>query len=74
MKLLPPSERRHPRLYARVRAAAGVWLLILTAILYGYHRGAWWGLLLLPAAALLFAVAFLLPRAISARTQSTDAK
>ena len=74
MKLAPSYEYRHPRLFARVRAGIGVWLLILTAILYGSDRSGWWGLLLLSAAALLFFLAYRLPRAISARTNSTDAK
>ena len=73
MKLVPSYEYRHPRLFARVRAGVGVWLLILTAILYGSDRSGWWGLLLLPAAELLFFLAYRLPRAISARTNSSDA-
>jgi hypothetical protein len=56
-----------------VRIGAGVWLLVLTAVLYGDGRGGWWGVLLVPTAALLFSVAYRLPRAISARTISTDA-
>jgi uncharacterized protein (DUF58 family) len=74
MKLVTPWEYRHPRLFARVRVGVGVWLLILTAIVYGYGRGGWWGALLVPAAALLFYAAYRFPRAISARTNSTDAK
>jgi uncharacterized protein (DUF58 family) len=73
MKPVPSYEYRHPRLFARVRIGAGVWLLVLTAVLYGYGRGGWWGLLLVPTAALLFYVAYRLPRAISARTTSSDA-
>jgi hypothetical protein len=73
MKLVPSYEYRHARLFARVRAGVGVWLLILTAILYGSDRSGWWGLLLVPAAAVLFYLAYRLPRAISARTNSTDA-
>jgi uncharacterized protein (DUF58 family) len=73
MKLVPTYEYRHPRLFARVRIGAGVWLLVLTAILYGYGRGGWWGVLLVPTAALLFYVAYRLPRAISARKISTEA-
>jgi uncharacterized protein (DUF58 family) len=73
MKLVPSYEYRHPRLFARVRIGAGVWLLVLTAILYGYGRGGWWGVLLVPTAALLFYVAYRLPRAISARKISTEA-
>jgi hypothetical protein len=74
MKLVPPCEYRHARLFARMRVGVGVWLLILTAILYGYDRGGWWRALLAPTAALLFYIAYRLPRAISARTNSTDAK
>jgi hypothetical protein len=74
MKLVTPYSYRHPRLVARVRVGVGVWLLILTAIVYGSDRSDWWGLLLIPAAALHFYLAYRLPRAISARTNSTDAK
>jgi hypothetical protein len=73
MKLVPSYEYRHPRLCAGVRAVVGVWLLTLTAILYGSDRSGWWGLLLVPAAVVLFFAAFRLPRAINARTKSTDA-
>jgi hypothetical protein len=74
MKLVPPYEYRHAQLCARMRVGVGVWLLILTAILYGYDRGGWWRVLLAPTAALLFYIAYRLPRAISARTNSTDAR
>ena len=40
-----------PRFWTRFRVGAGVWLLILTAILYGYDRGGWWRVLLIAAAA-----------------------
>jgi hypothetical protein len=66
MKRVPSYEDTHPRLFARVRIGAGVWLLVLTAILYGHGRGGWWGVLLVPTATLLFYVAYRLPRAISA--------
>ena len=42
----------------RVRVLSGVWLLVLTVVLYGYGRGGWWGLLLVPAAALHFCFAY----------------
>ncbi len=71
MKLVPAYEYRHPRLFAGVRVGAGVWLLILTAILYGYDRGGWWRPLLLAAAAGHFYFAYRL-RAISARANSRD--
>jgi hypothetical protein len=74
MKLVPPVEYRHARLFARMRIGVGVWLLVLAAILYGYDRGGWWRVLLVPIAALLFYIAYRLPRAIGARRSSTDAK
>jgi hypothetical protein len=72
MKLVTPFGYRHPHLVARVRVASGIWLLIITAILYGYGRGGLWGALLVPAAALHFYLAYREPRAISARKISTD--
>ena len=74
MKLVTPYNYRHPVLIARVRIAVGVWLLILTAVLYGYGHGGWWAFLLIPAAALHFYLAYRVPRAISERTNSTDAQ
>jgi hypothetical protein len=71
MKLVPPIEYRHARLFARIRVGVGVWLLVLAAILYGYDRGGWLRVLLVPTAALLFHIAYRLPRAISARRSST---
>jgi hypothetical protein len=73
MKLVTPYNYRHPLLIARMRIAIGVWLLILTAVLYSYGQSGWWGLLLVPAAALHFYLAYRVPRTISARTNSTDA-
>jgi hypothetical protein len=74
MKLVPACEYRHARLFARMRVGVGVWLLLLTAILYTYDRGGWWRVLLAPTAALLFYIAYRLPRAISARTNALEAK
>lgn len=51
-------EYKHRRVMFRVRVVSGVWLLILTAVLYGYGRGGWWGVLLVPAAALHFYFAY----------------
>jgi hypothetical protein len=51
-------EYRHWRVIVPVRVLSGTWLVALTAILYGYGRGGWWGLLLIPAAALHFYVAY----------------
>ncbi len=50
-------EYRHRRVMVPVRVLIGIWLLALTGILYGYGVGGWWGLLLVPAAALHFYVA-----------------
>jgi hypothetical protein len=72
VRFLTPGERRHPRLFAGTRIAAGVSLLIVAAILIGYD--VWWGALLVPVAAVAFYAAYRFPRAIRARTKSTDAK
>jgi hypothetical protein len=60
--LVPAFEYRRARFFAAVRIAAGVWLLALTAILYGFDRGGWWGALLVPAAAADFYFAYRLSR------------
>ncbi len=77
LKLVPRFEYRHPRVFAGVRTASAVWLLILTAILYGYDRGGWWRALLIPAAAghLYFAyLLYRLPRAVGGpSSDSTEA-
>jgi len=51
-------ERSHSRLMLPVRLVIGAWLVFLTAILYGYGVGGWWGALLVPAAALHFFIAY----------------
>jgi len=51
-------EYRHARVMGPVRVAIGIWLLVLTAIMYGYGVGGWWALLLVPAAAAHFYVAY----------------
>jgi hypothetical protein len=51
-------EYRHRRVMVPVRVVIGIWLVALTAILYGYGVGGWWGLLLVPAAAAHFYVAY----------------
>jgi hypothetical protein len=71
VRILSPWERRHPVLFARMRVFGGFCLLILAGILLGYD--VWWGVLLVPVAALLFYTAYRLPRAIRA-TNSTCAK
>ena len=51
-------EYRHARLMLPVRVVTGGWLVFLTAILYGYGRGGWWGALLVPAATLHLYIAY----------------
>jgi hypothetical protein len=51
-------EYRHRRVMVPVRVAIGIWLVALTAILYGYGVGGWWGVLLVPAAAGHFYAAY----------------
>ena len=72
VKILTPWERRHPLLSAQIRIGGDVSLLIVAAILIGYD--VWWGVLLVPVAALFFYAAYRFPRAIRARTNSTDAR
>jgi hypothetical protein len=56
---LPTSwERRHARVMLPVRIVIGLWLVILTTMLYGSHHGGLWGVLLVPAAALHFYLAY----------------
>jgi hypothetical protein len=51
-------EYRHRRVIVPVRVVIGIWLVALTAIMYGYGVGGWWGLLLVPAAAAHFYFAY----------------
>ena len=61
VKPLTPWERRHARLCAGTRMVGGVSLLC-AAILTGYD--VWWGVLLVPVAAVAFYAAYRFPRAI----------
>jgi hypothetical protein len=60
-------------LLARLRFAAGVWFLVLAAVLLGYRVGGWWPPVLVVLAALSFYVAYRLPRAIRATKAPKDA-
>ncbi|HUB75001.1 MAG TPA: hypothetical protein VL979_13335 [Solirubrobacteraceae bacterium] len=51
-------EYRHRRVTVPVRVATGIWLVVLTAVLYGYGVGGWWALLLVPAAAAHFYIVY----------------
>jgi hypothetical protein len=53
---------RYPQPVGRVRVGVGIWLLLLTAILYGSCHGGQWGWLLLVGAALHFCLAYRLFR------------
>lgn len=53
----------YPRQVACVRIGVGIWLLVLTAILYGSGHGGQWAWLLVVGAALHFYVAYRLFRA-----------
>jgi hypothetical protein len=57
-KVPGPWEYRHAGLMIPVRVVTGVWLVFLTAVLYGYGRGGWWAALLVPAATLHFYIAY----------------
>jgi hypothetical protein len=60
-------EYRHWRVTVPLRVLSGLWLVVLTGILYGSGLGGWWGVLLVPAAALHFYVAY---RSLRHRAQS----
>jgi hypothetical protein len=62
MGVVPWFEYRHPRVFGPTRLTIGVWLLILTAILYGFGQSAWWGALLIPAASLHLCFGYRLSR------------
>jgi membrane protease YdiL (CAAX protease family) len=68
MQSNPPITRmstlgqRHPRQVAIVRVGVGIWLLVLTAILYGAGHGGWWEGLLVATALLHFGLAYRLVR------------
>jgi hypothetical protein len=49
---------RYPRQVARVRVGVGIWLLFLTAFLYGTGHGGKWGWLLPLTAVLHFGLAY----------------
>jgi hypothetical protein len=53
---------RHPQQVGRLRVGVGIWLLFLTAILYGSGHGGRWGWLLVVGAGLHFALAYRLFR------------
>jgi hypothetical protein len=56
---------RYPRQIAHLRVGIGIWLLFLTAYLYGSGHGGKWGWLLVVGAALHFGLAYRLFRIAS---------
>jgi hypothetical protein len=55
-------EYGHARLMLPIRVVTCVWLVVLTAVLYGDGHGGWWGALLVPAATLQLFIAHRLIR------------
>ena len=53
-----PYGPKHPLAVARVRIAVGIWLLVLTGLIFVLGVSGWWALLLLPAAGVHFYLAY----------------
>ena len=53
---------RHPTVLAGVRLAAGIWLVVLSVLLFSI--GDWWAVPLLVAAAVLFSATFYVLRIV----------
>jgi hypothetical protein len=70
--ILTPWERKHPQVFAGMRIGGGIALLIIAAILLSYD--VWWGVLLVPVAAVCFYAAYLNPGAIRAAKKRDAAK
>ena len=51
-------DRRHARWMFPVRIVSGLWLLVLTCLLLGYHRGQLWTILTIPSMLAHFYVAY----------------
>jgi hypothetical protein len=62
IRLPGPWEYSHSALMLPVRVVIGIWLVSLTAVLYGYGVSGWWGVLLVPAAVAHFYAAYRLRR------------
>ena len=62
IKCLLQLGYRYPLQIAYLRVAVGIWLLCLTAILYGSGHGGQWGWLLVVGAVVHFALAYRLFR------------
>jgi hypothetical protein len=53
-----PYGRKHPLAVGRIRIAVGIWLLVLTGLVFARGVSGWWAVLLLPAAGLHFYLAY----------------
>ena len=60
--LVTSWDYRHPSVLAGVRLAAGIWLVVLTALLFSI--GDWWAAPLLVVAAVLFSAMFYVLRIV----------
>jgi hypothetical protein len=54
--LVTPWDYRHPSVLAGLRLGAGIWMVVLTALLFAI--GDWWAAPLLLVAAVLFSATF----------------
>jgi len=60
--LVTPWDYRHPSAFASVRLAAGIWMVVLCALLFSI--GDWWAAPLLVIAAALFSATFYVLRIV----------
>ncbi len=60
--LVTSWDYHHPSALAGVRLAAGIWLVVLSALLF--TSGDWWAAPLLAAAAMLFSATFYVLRIV----------
>jgi hypothetical protein len=60
--LVTSWDYHHPSALAGVRLAAGIWLVVLSALLFA--SGDWWAAPLLAAAAMLFSATFYVLRIV----------
>ncbi len=60
--LVTSWDYHHPTALAGVRLAAGIWLVVLSVLLFG--AGDWWAAPLLAAAAMLFSATFYVLRIV----------
>ena len=68
-----PWERWHPQLFASLRFAGGLCLLVLAAILLGYNTDLWLTPVLVALAVMKFYIAYRLPRTLMSMQTLTAA-